>query len=51
MLQVFIAEIYTTYVQCIVTEQSGYFRFFVRGWGREGGVFHSVSVLHLTSPS
>jgi len=28
MLQVFIAEIHTTYVQCIVTEQNGYFRFF-----------------------
>ena len=53
MLQVFIAEIHTTYVQCIVTEQNGYFRFFffVRGCGREGGVFHFVSVLRLTSPS
>jgi hypothetical protein len=34
MLQAFIAEIYTTYVQCIVTEQSGYFRVFL--WGGEG---------------
>jgi len=40
MLQVFIAEILTTYVQCIVTERNGYFGFFFEGGGREGGVFH-----------
>jgi hypothetical protein len=51
MLQVFIAEIHTTYVQCIVTEQNGYFRvfFFFVIWG--GEVSFILFLCCLTFPS
>jgi hypothetical protein len=50
MLQLFIAEIHTTYVQYSVTEQNGYFRFFffffVWGWCVLSFILFLFYVLH-----
>jgi hypothetical protein len=50
MLQLFIAEIHTTYVQCSVIEQNGYFRFFFCEVGRGWEVSFTLFLFYVLHP-